>query len=439
MSTEITKSDSLVEQFIIRKDLDGVSSDFLSIQDNAKKRLDTLSLPSAALEDWKYTNLKPLFKSGVKLPRASSEGIEPPAQVSSFKERIVLINGRVEDALSNLSGDTCVQIISAQDSLPLQFLHERSGKETGSNEGPKRSSGTRAFFPLLNDYLMEEVVYIEVPEGAVSKLEITHISNPSDTGEIRSPRLFVFADTGSTIEVVEHFIGYADGLSVTNHVAEFVVKDNATVTHYKIQRESKDTIHLSHVYSEQAEHCVFKNVNLQFGGSLSRNEIYPSLPGSYSEAWLIGTNMLSDSQHVDNFTVIDHIAPHCESHELYKGVYASKSKGVFSGTIIVQREAQKTNAYQSNASLLLSEDSESYSKPQLKIWADDVKCSHGATIGQIDEDALFYLRARGIPEHEARGILTRAYVSDVLAHIEDPSLSAFIEEVLDAKLKKVVS
>lgn len=439
MSIEITKGERAVEQFLIRKDLDGISSDFISLQENAKKRLDTLAIPSAALEDWKYTNIKPLLKSGITLPGASSEGVEPPAAVSSFEERMVLINGRVEDTFSNLKEDTHVRVIGAQDPLPPAFLRERSGKETGSNEGPKRSSATRSFFPLLNDYLMEEVVYLEVPEGGSSKIEITHISHPSHAGEIRSPRLFVYADTGSTVEVIEHFIGYGDGLSVTNHVAEFIVKDKATVTHYKIQRESKDTIHLSHLYSEQAEHCVFKNVNLQFGASTSRNEIYPSLPGSYSEAWLIGTNVLSDSQHVDNFTVIDHIAPHCESHELYKGVYASRSKGVFSGTIIVQREAQKTNAYQSNASLLLSEDAESYSKPQLKIWADDVKCSHGATIGQIDEEAFFYLRSRGIPEHEARGMLTRAYVSDVLAHIQDPSLSTFIEEVLNEKLAKVVS
>jgi Fe-S cluster assembly protein SufD len=141
---------------------------------------------------------------------------------------------------------------------------------------------------------------------------------------------------------------------------------------------------------------------------------------------------------VDNFTVIDHIAPNCESHELYKGIYADDSKGVFSGTIIVQREAQKTNAYQSNASLLLSDTSESSSKPQLKIWADDVKCSHGATGGQLDEEALFYLRARGITEKEAKAILTRAYVSDVLEHLEDETLKKSVENILEQKLAQIL-
>jgi Fe-S cluster assembly protein SufD len=189
---------------------------------------------------------------------------------------------------------------------------------------------------------------------------------------------------------------------------------------------------------ELEEESVGKTVSLNFGSKLTRNEVYPVIRGERSVAWLIGSNIVTSSQHVDNFTCIEHVAPNCESHELYKGLYGAESKGIFTGTIIVREEAQKTNAYQSNGSLICSDDAESISRPQLKIWADDVKCSHGATVGQLDDEALFYLRARGISEVEARSILTKAYVADVLDHIEDEKLKDNILEVITNKLVSVL-
>jgi Fe-S cluster assembly protein SufD len=406
------------------------------MQGAALEKLSASRFPLSKDEDWKYTSLASYLKSPLCLPVTDRKGVEAPSSISSFPNRLVIINGAFSKDLSCISSDAAIKVYSTGDVLPDAFNNSRFNRPNSKNEGPKRSSSSQITFPLLNDLLNEELIYIEAEAGSCESIEITHIANPENENEMRCPRLFVKAGEGAVLDVIEHFIGYSSVRSITNHVAEFVLEDKAKVCHLKLQRESSQTLHLSSVFSEQGANSLFKNINLSFGASIARNEIYPSIPSSESEAWLIGANVLNDNQVVDNFTVIDHIAPHCESHELYKGIYAGNSKGVFSGTIIVQREAQKTNAYQSNSSILYSDSAESYSKPQLKIWADDVKCSHGATVGQIDEEAMFYLRARGIPANEAKAILTRAYIADVLEHIEDEPSANFINSILDEKLNQ---
>lgn len=423
---------NLSDKVIEKLSLDSLTE----IQSAALDKLSTSRFPVSKDEDWKYTSLASFLRNPLCLPVTDRKGIEAPSSISSFSNRLVLINGHFSKDLSCISSDTTIKIYSTGDALPEAFTNSRFNKPNSKNEGPKRSSSSQITFPLINDLLNEELIYIELEAGSRDHVEITHIANPENENELRCPRLFVKAGEGAELDVIEHFIGYSSVKSITNHVAEFVLENKAKVCHLKLQRESSQTLHLSSVFSEQGANSLFKNINLSFGASIARNEIYPSIPASESEAWLIGANVLNEDQVVDNFTVIDHIAPHCESHELYKGIYAGNSKGVFSGTIIVQREAQKTNAYQSNSSILYSDSAESYSKPQLKIWADDVKCSHGATVGQIDEEAMFYLKARGIPTNEAKAILTRAYIADVLEHIEDEASANFINSILDEKLNQ---
>ncbi|HMO17813.1 MAG TPA: Fe-S cluster assembly protein SufD [Oligoflexia bacterium] len=447
------------DRLSVRDVCDGIigyrSSVSTELYENALKELTSLNFPGTRDEDWRYTSLKKFTSGKLVIQEGSSARIESIDSILKSENHIVMVNGRIDRTLSGIpSGHEFFKIINSSDSLPEIFICDRFSNSSDSknsdtrgsgvfspdkNRAPQRSSSSRLVFPLLNDLATEEIVLITLPEGVSETLEITHVAcldENSDTGKtpIVSPRIFVHAAKGAKLSLIEHFISMGQSEYITNHVGEFILEDNSSVNHIKIQRESDKALHISNLFSEQGENSVFKNVNLTFGSILSRNEIYPRVTSSNSEAWLVGASVLGSNQQVDNFTVIDHIAPNSESHELYKGLYGDSSKGVFSGTIIVQREAQKTNAYQSNSSLLLSDVAESNSRPQLRIWADDVKCSHGATIGQLDEDSLFYLRARGIPDKEARLMLTKAYISEVITHLEFDNLISFVEGIIENKV-----
>ncbi len=400
----------------------------------AKETLNKIGVPSTKLEPWKYTSIKNYFKD--TLTKCSIDNnskrvaVDPQESISSYTNRLIFINGHLNSALSTMPDN--VKLYGSNDTIPESFSRERNTKENIPN----------THLAVLNSTSFDYVLAITLPKNEQLSLEISYISTQTKNNELVSPRVFVELETGATLNLVERFTGYelvegselATNGGITSHMVESFLEEDATFNHYKIQEESDNRLHLSLSYSEIKSRSVYKNVNLNFGSALARNEVYPVIMGENATTWLLGSNVLTKSQHVDNFTCIDHVAPNCESHELYKGMYADKSKGIFTGTIIVREEAQKTNAYQSNASLLCSDSSESISRPQLKIWADDVKCSHGATVGQLDEEALFYLRARGIPEAEAKSILTQAYVCDVFSHLEDEKLATHVQKTLERKL-----
>lgn len=236
------------------------------------------------------------------------------------------------------------------------------------------------------------------------------------------------------MEVIETYAGINDGGYFTNSVTEIFAKPGAKVRHAKLGFESAQALHLGKIGVRQERDSSVATLAFTIGGALVRNEVDPVLDGTGCEGVLNGLTILDDTQHVDNCTVIDHAQPNSESHELFKGIYLGKSRGVFSGTIIVRQDAQKTNAIQNNQSLLLSDEASIETKPQLKIWADDVKCTHGATVGQLDEDAMFYLRSRGIPLEAARNMLVHAFASDVLREETNESLRAYLETRLLQKL-----
>jgi Fe-S cluster assembly protein SufD len=221
-------------------------------------------------------------------------------------------------------------------------------------------------------------------------------------------------------------------------MAELVAEPGAFIDYYKMQVESEDAFHVAGVTASQARNSEIRTHLFEFGGALVRNNAQVLLKGSGAQAVLNGLSLLRDSQHIDNATLIHHIEPHAESREHFKGIYGGSSKGVFSGTITVDKIAQKTNAFQSNQALLLSTDASIESRPQLKIWADDVKCTHGATIGQLDADALFYLRSRGIGRQEAQAFLVHAFASEVLLSVNVASLKQHVEEIISQKLQQVL-
>ncbi len=398
-----------------QQSLNGAASNPINeIRKKAFENLNTNGFASVSDEEWKYTNVKDLIKNKFELAKSES------ADTFKQKASIVFINGEFSEGLSTI-----------KNSDTLKFSRLNQEKElTAEYFGKISQPGS---FVDLNTALAKDGIVLEATGEVTDTIEILY--HTSGDSLIVNPRLLVVARESSKLEILERFTGsVTGGAYLNNYVAEFVVEANAKVKHYKIQEEDSNSYHFSRIDTKQADKGIYENHCFNFGSKLARNEINPVLNGEYGFSLLHGLNILDAEQHVDNHTVLDHALPNCDSNEWYKGIYNDKSTGIFSGTIIVREDAQKTNAFQSNQSLLLSDDSESYSKPQLKIWADDVKCSHGATVGELDSEAMFYLRSRGIPEQTAKGMLIRAFANDILEPIEIESFKQEIEKKIIEKL-----
>jgi len=244
----------------------------------------------------------------------------------------------------------------------------------------------------------------------------------------------VLADENSQAQILESYASVGEGVCFTNAVTELVAAENAFIDHYKLQRESLEAFHISTVQVQLGRSANVSTQSISLGGSLVRNHVNAVLGGEGGEATLNGFYLVNGRQHVDNHTSIDHAKPHCNSHELYKGILDGKARGVFNGRIIVRPDAQKTDSKQTNNNLLLSADAHADSQPQLEIYADDVKCTHGSTVGPLDPRALFYLRSRGVGEHEARRLLTYGFAVEILGRMEVAPLRAQLDRIVRGRL-----
>ncbi len=396
--------------------------------------------PVAKAEEWKYTDLGDLLKMSFRPADVTGAFLEsefPDLQAAGLPQyRLVFVNGRVVTALSHLPDEAKVLVRS---------LSETMGAPSAGDDGKmierylgKLSPTEGDPFAALNTSFVREGAFVVIGEGAAlsAPLALFFITSGAAKGVVTYPRVLIVAQPRSQATVVEYYLGGNGAEYLTNAVTEIVVEEGATVEHLKLQREGDKAFHVSTLYAQVARDATLTAHTFAFGGALVRNEIRPRLTGSGIHCVMNGLSVLNAEQHVDNHTVLDHAEPHCESSELFKGVYADRSSGVFSGTIIVHPQAQKTNAYQSNQSLLLSPEAKIDTRPQLKIWADDVKCTHGATIGQIDEEALFYIRSRGVGIHEARNMLIHAFASNIISQVKSAELRAHLEQVLMEKLER---
>ena len=416
----------------MQKGLNGAASKPINLlRQSGYKSVQDSGFPSTKQEDWKYTNIAPMLKTQFEIARslpdadALAQGLKTALAMPAIGPRLVFVNGKFSKALSDTSKFTHkgLKLSALAESFSLSIVEKYLGKFALNDSSS---------FVALNTAFVEDGSVIYVEKGTVVKEPIEIIYFTSASKSAVYPRLLVVAEENSQISIIERFIGVGEYLN--NYVAEIIVGNSARVDHYKVQEESSEAFHISRIETRQDAGSVYENHSFSFGSKLIRNEINPILEGEKAYSLLHGLNILNANQHVDNHTVLDHAKPNCDSREWYKGIYSDKSKGVFCGTIIVRQDAQKTNAFQSNQSLLLSEDAESSSKPQLKIWADDVKCSHGATVGQLDSDAMFYLRSRGIPKKEAQGMLITAFAGDILGPIKIDSLKQELGEKVLAKL-----
>jgi len=400
-----------------------------------------LGFPTPKDEEWKYTSLARLTKNSFRLPLAtqeteiSEESLHPFWVTGMDCHKLVFVNGRFSSSLSSYKEESGVSISPISSFLP-EIDQSNDLSTAFAKQFTKHASFEDNAFVALNTSLVQDGAFIKVEKGIkpAKPIFILFVTTEASEPMVTSPRVLVDADRESEVTVIEKYVDFGGAPGFSNAVTEVAVGENASVNHYRLHMESMNGYHVSNISVEQLNNSRFSTNSFSFGGGLVRNNLEIRLNGENCDAVLNGLSALVDNQHVDNHTLVDHIKPHCESHELYKGIYNDESKGVFSGSIIVRPDAQKTNAIQSNQSILLSDKASIDTKPQLKIWADDVKCTHGATIGQLDENAMFYIRSRGVPKEEARNILVHAFASDVINQVKIEALKEHLEEELIKKL-----
>ena len=340
--------------------------------------------------------------------------------------RLVFVNGRFAPEHSSL--DELGQSVLV---LPLLEAAGTHG-ELVEKHLAKHAEMQDHAFTALNTAMSGDGVFVHVPDGAVVDLPI-HVLNLTtcpDEPVMTNPRNLIVVGDGASVTVIEDYVCAGDDVYFTNAVTEIVVGKEANVTHYLLERESLRAFNVSSLHIHQSESSNFASHSVLLGGATVRNNVVPVLDGEHCHSLLNGLYLTSGKQHVDNHMRVVHAQPNCDSRQFYRGVLDDASSAVFSGRIVVARDAQKTDAVQSNANLLLTDSARANTHPQLEIYADDVKCTHGATIGELDDNAIFYLRARGISEAEARGMLIHAFAAESFErmHIEP------IVELLEAEL-----
>lgn len=419
----------------VRDSLPGTDLDWLTgLRADAQARFAEIGLPTQRVEAWKYTSLRALNKLSFEPATANTTAIDSLPTVFADGEagpRLVFVNGHFRAELSRTNSlPAGVTLASLGDTLKSDpaFLAKRVGSLADGDMLP---------MVALNSAFLAEGAVLRVASGirVEQPIELVYLSVP-DEGQptVFHPRNLVVIEEKARAVVVEHHVSVGNGVVLANHVTEIFVNANASLHHYKIQRENGQSFHLAHAAAKVAPHAVYDNFILTMGARLSRNEVVSRFGGEYGQSHVSGAYMVRDDQHVDTTTLIDHAMPNCTSREVYKGAIDDHARGVFQGKIIVRPDAQKTDGYQQNRALLLSDNAEIDAKPELEIYADDVKCSHGATVGELDEQALFYLRARGIDKETARGLLINAFLAEALDEISEDIVRDHFQQAMQAWL-----
>lgn len=404
-------------------------------REEALDQFSRLGFPTTRDEDWKYTNVRPIIKRPFELASECCVGlVEDDLGDDLLPEleahRLVFVNGRLAPQLSRL-GDLPEGV--SLDGLARLLDSEPESVETYLGRLAKPSAHG---FAALNLAYMTDGAVLRVGKGVAMEhpIHLLYVATPQAAYMGYHLRNLVIAEEGSRAQVIEHYVTLGEAVCLNNVVTEVAVGASATVAHYKLQQESEKTYHVATLEVQQVEASRFDSYSVSMGGALTRNDINASLDAEGAHCELIGLYVAGGRQHVDYHTRVHHLRPEGTSREFYRGVLSGRGRGVFNGQVYVHPGAQKTDATQSNNNLLLSPDAEVDTKPQLEIYADDVSCSHGATVGQLDPEMLFYLRSRGIPEPMARGMLTYGFARDLVERIGIAPIRHRIEVELTRRL-----
>jgi Fe-S cluster assembly protein SufD len=401
----------------------------------AMARFAELGFPTTKHEDWKYTNVSAiangLWEQGCTEGVAVTPDLFQPYEIPEVATaKLVFVNGSWSEPLSELGGlpgNVTVKSLPAALDSHRELIEEHLAKHQSFDTQP---------FAALNTAMMVDGAFVHIPKNVTVDvpIQLLYLSIGQQAPFVTHPRNLIIAEPSSQATVIETYAGPTGGAYFTNAVSEVIASENAHVEHYRIIRESDDAHHLSVSNLLQNRDSHVQTLSATLGGSLVRNDINALLDGEGCHSAMNGLYMISGDQHVDNHLFVEHAKPHCDSREFFKGVLFDKSRGIFSGKIYVHEGAQKTDAKQTNQSLLMSDDAQVESKPQLEIFADDVKCTHGATIGQVDRDALFYLRSRGLHKETAMSLLIYAFACECSARIKLEPLRRQIDSLLFKQL-----
>lgn len=385
--------------------------------------------PGARDEAWKYTNTRGLAKTPFRhAPGAVSDLADrlAPLRIAHASAELVFVNGALAAELSVLPDGAAVVPLTRAVSSDADLVQAQLGASAADDEA----------FTALNSAFLQDGVLIRLEGELEGPIHLLTVADVGDTPVVTHLRHLIVASPHAKGTIVETHAGWGEAAALVNVVTEIQVGAGASVEHHLLEAVGSNT-HVATMRVRQDRDSRFTSHVAVLGGGVVRNDLRVILGGPGAEATLNGLYVLGGTQHVDNHTVIDHAAPHCNSHENYKGVLGGKSKGIFDGLVMVREGARKTDSVQNNRNLVLTPTADANSKPTLEIYNDDVKCAHGSTIGRLDQGQLAYLRMRGIPKDEASKILTRAFVADVVGSVADPKLRERLEERVSAGLTRV--
>ena len=425
--------DKLLSSYVAFENNIDTNSDIHEIRSEAFQNFEGLGFPTKKLEAWKYTSLNSILKQDYSLFPNKENSIQLADVQKYFIHDIdtykhVFIDGKYSSFLSETTHDTFdVCLMSSALTKPKY----KAVIENYFNKIAKKDNLTS-----LNTAFANEGAYIYIPRNVeVEKpIQIMNFTTGSEAATMLQPRNLIVVEQNAHVQIIERHQSLTSNPVLTNAVTEVFAAKDSSVDIYKIQNDDKTASLIDNSYIEQKSSSVVSVHTFSFGGNITRNNLNFYQRGEHIDSILKGITILEEKQHVDHHTLVHHIEPNCESHQDYKGIYTERSTGVFNGKVVVDKEAQKTNAYQKSNNVLLSDKATINAKPQLEIFADDVKCSHGCTIGQLDDDALFYMQQRGIPEKEGKALLMFAFANTVLESVKIPEVKQRISKIIANKL-----
>ena len=426
--------EKLLSSFMAFEERVDVNTELHDLRTDAIKNFEDKGFPSKKDEAWKYTSLNAILKNDFTVFPKHENSIEF-SQVSKYflnevdTYKVVFVDGVFSSHLSSTTHegiDVCL-MASALNKPKYKMIIDKYFNQIANKEDSLTS---------LNTAFANEGAYINIPKGKVAPkpIEIMYFSTGNEAALLVQPRNLVIVGENSHVQIIERHQSLNENPVLTNSVTEIFAEKRAIVDYYKIQNDTLEANLIDNTFvSQQQESHVYVHT-FSFGGNLTRNNLNFYHFGERLTSTLNGITIIGEKQHVDHYTLVNHAAPNCESFQDYKGIYSDRSTGVFNGKIYVEKEAQKTNAFQKSNNILLSDKATINAKPQLEIFADDVKCSHGCTVGQLDENALFYMQQRGIPKKEAKALLMYAFSNVVIENIKIPELKQRITKIIATKL-----
>jgi Fe-S cluster assembly protein SufD len=405
------------------------------LRESAFARYEKLGFPNVKQEEWKYTNVAPIAKTKFAFDATPAREfdatrLEHLVYPEARRSRIVFINGAYSARASALDAlPAGVVAMNLFEALGDQ-RYEEAVREHLAHVGAADSDNA---FTALNTAFLADGAFIFIPQNVrvESPLHLLFLSDVTKAQTIFFPRVLIIAERDSAATLIESYTHTgSEERYLTNAVVEVVLADGARFEHYKVQREGAQSFHMATTNAVLKRNSSYNATNVTLGAALSRHDVHVALEDEGAECWVDGLYLVSDEQHTDTHSLIDHRKPRCTSHQLYKGILDGRSRAVFNGKIFVREGAQQTDAFQTNRNLLLSNETRVDTKPQLEIFADDVKCSHGATVGQLDEEELFYLTSRGLHPDLARNLLTYGFAEEIVAKIKIESIKAQLNEAV---------